>query len=104
MVFVDEGALLTNIGIFNQMRIEPNSLCHLLHVLPNLSLRTPRDHNSIETLLPNSSLNEIHIVRKARQSHLFNMNHLSQFLCLIYKLWDGESFPQLIAAMAEKDP
>ena len=78
---MNEGALLPDVGIFDQVGIKTHPPCHLLHGSSDLPMGATRDDDPVETLLPDSSFDEIEIFRKASQTQLFNMGHLSQLLC-----------------------
>jgi len=73
------GALFPDIGIFDQVGIEPHSFGHFLHGFPNLPMRATCNDDSIEAMLSNPSFNQIEIFRKAGQTDLFHMDHLFGF-------------------------
>jgi hypothetical protein len=64
---------------------------------------TTGDDDSIESQFSNPLSDKIQILRKASQTHFFNMDHLSQLLCPIQEIGDRKTLFQLFSTVAEED-
>src|SRR3990172_8955915 len=104
MLLMDEGALLPDVGIFDQVGIESHTSGHLLHGPSNLPLGTSGNYDSIEPMFSDASLDTINILRKAGQPHLFHMDNLSQPFGCIDEIRNGKALLQLLSTMAEENP